>query len=154
MAPKKGAKLPAAAKKKVEMLNFILLQLVLKKRMKWRRVDLMVTSWLWNSISKEIVEAFMYGDLSLTAYWTKVKKLWNELNCLAPMPKCTCGGCTCGINKSITELNVSTQLMQFLMGIHDVFDSERSQVLMMDPLPDIEKAFSMFLPLKNRDLFM
>ncbi|XP_011085911.1 uncharacterized protein LOC105167794 [Sesamum indicum] len=26
----------------------------------WRRADLMVTSWLWNSISKEIVEAFMY----------------------------------------------------------------------------------------------
>ncbi|KAL0451848.1 UNVERIFIED_CONTAM: hypothetical protein Slati_1162900, partial [Sesamum latifolium] len=27
----------------------------------WRCVDLMVTSWLWNSISKEInVEAFMY----------------------------------------------------------------------------------------------
>ncbi|KAL2252667.1 UNVERIFIED_CONTAM: hypothetical protein Sindi_0061400 [Sesamum indicum] len=26
----------------------------------WRRADLMVTSWLWNSISKDIVEAFMY----------------------------------------------------------------------------------------------
>ncbi|KAL2225522.1 UNVERIFIED_CONTAM: hypothetical protein Sindi_2944300 [Sesamum indicum] len=26
----------------------------------WRRVDLMVTSCLWNTISKDIVEAFMY----------------------------------------------------------------------------------------------
>ncbi|KAL0444306.1 UNVERIFIED_CONTAM: hypothetical protein Slati_2153300 [Sesamum latifolium] len=26
----------------------------------WRRVDLMVTSWIWNSMSKDIVEAFMY----------------------------------------------------------------------------------------------
>ncbi|KAL0320335.1 UNVERIFIED_CONTAM: hypothetical protein Sradi_5295000 [Sesamum radiatum] len=26
----------------------------------WRRVDLMVTSWIWNSISKDLVEAFMY----------------------------------------------------------------------------------------------
>ncbi|KAL0433998.1 UNVERIFIED_CONTAM: Retrovirus-related Pol polyprotein from transposon RE1 [Sesamum latifolium] len=78
------------------------------------------------SISKEIVQAFMYvassrelwlelqgrygrsngpmvyqiqreislvsqRDLSLTAYVMKVKKLWNELACLAPTPKCTCG---------------------------------------------------------------
>ncbi|KAL0408879.1 UNVERIFIED_CONTAM: hypothetical protein Sradi_1822300 [Sesamum radiatum] len=26
----------------------------------WRRVDLMVTSWIWNSMSKDIVEAFMF----------------------------------------------------------------------------------------------
>ncbi|KAL0416339.1 UNVERIFIED_CONTAM: hypothetical protein Slati_3465800 [Sesamum latifolium] len=30
----------------------------------WRCVDLMVTSWLWNSIFKEIVEAFMYTSSS------------------------------------------------------------------------------------------
>ncbi|KAL0443869.1 UNVERIFIED_CONTAM: hypothetical protein Slati_2109600 [Sesamum latifolium] len=76
----------------------------------WRRADLLVTSWLWNSISKEILEAFMYasssrelwlevqsrygrsngpmvyqiqreiasisqGEMSLTAYLTRVKKL-------------------------------------------------------------------------------
>ncbi|KAL0375538.1 UNVERIFIED_CONTAM: hypothetical protein Scaly_0671400 [Sesamum calycinum] len=28
----------------------------------WRREDLMVTSWLWNSISKEIAGAFMYAN--------------------------------------------------------------------------------------------
>ncbi|KAL0353031.1 UNVERIFIED_CONTAM: hypothetical protein Sangu_0884400 [Sesamum angustifolium] len=26
----------------------------------WRRVDLMVTSWIWNSMSKNIVESFMF----------------------------------------------------------------------------------------------
>ncbi|KAL0309706.1 UNVERIFIED_CONTAM: Retrovirus-related Pol polyprotein from transposon TNT 1-94 [Sesamum radiatum] len=26
----------------------------------WRRVDLMVTSWIWNSMSKDIVESFMF----------------------------------------------------------------------------------------------
>ncbi|KAL0437456.1 UNVERIFIED_CONTAM: Copia protein [Sesamum radiatum] len=33
--------------------------------------------------------------------------------------------------------------MQFLMGLHDSFSNKRSQVLMLDPLPDIEKTFSM-----------
>ncbi|KAL0435054.1 UNVERIFIED_CONTAM: hypothetical protein Sradi_0213300 [Sesamum radiatum] len=37
----------------------------------WRRADLMVTAWLWNSISKEIVEAFMYASSS--------RELWLEL---------------------------------------------------------------------------
>ncbi|KAL0397063.1 UNVERIFIED_CONTAM: Retrovirus-related Pol polyprotein from transposon TNT 1-94 [Sesamum calycinum] len=144
----------------------------------WRRVDLMVTSWIWNSMSKDIVESFMFcatsrdlwlaiqarygrsngpmvyklqreissvsqNDLSLTAYLTKVTKLWNELSALAPVPKCRCGGCSCGINKAIDDLTSSTQVMQFLMGLHDSFNNERSQILMLDPLPDIEKTFSM-----------
>ncbi|KAL0413257.1 UNVERIFIED_CONTAM: putative transposon Ty5-1 protein [Sesamum radiatum] len=33
--------------------------------------------------------------------------------------------------------------MQFLMGLHDSFNSERSQILMLDLLPDIERTFSM-----------
>ncbi|KAL0406179.1 UNVERIFIED_CONTAM: Retrovirus-related Pol polyprotein from transposon RE2 [Sesamum latifolium] len=144
----------------------------------WRRVDFMVISWIWNSMSKDIVESFMFcatsqdlwlaiqawygrsngpmiyqlqreissmsqNDLSLTAYLTKVTKLWNELNALAPVPKCKCGGCSCDSNKVIDDLTSSTQLMQFLMGLHDSFNSERSQILMLDPLPDIEKTFSM-----------
>ncbi|KAL0401884.1 UNVERIFIED_CONTAM: Retrovirus-related Pol polyprotein from transposon TNT 1-94 [Sesamum latifolium] len=154
----------------------------------WRRVDLMVTSWIWNSMSKDIVEAFMfcassrelwlaiqtrYGrsngpmvyqlqreistmsqqELSLAAYFTKVTKLWNELSYLAPTPKCTRGACTCGINKAITDLASSTQLMQFLMGLYESYNNERSQILMMDPLPDIEKAFSMVYSVeKQREL--
>ncbi|KAK4410155.1 Retrovirus-related Pol polyprotein from transposon RE1 [Sesamum angolense] len=37
----------------------------------WRRVDLMVTSWIWSSISKEIVEAFMYKP--------SARDLWLDL---------------------------------------------------------------------------
>ncbi|KAL2226108.1 UNVERIFIED_CONTAM: Retrovirus-related Pol polyprotein from transposon RE2 [Sesamum indicum] len=88
--------------------------------------------------------------MSLTSYLTKVKKLWNELFCLAPSPKCTCGGCTCGISKAIGEMNNGTQLTQFLMGLHENFDKERSQLLMMDPLPDLEKAFSMMFAVEQQ----
>ncbi|XP_011070159.1 uncharacterized protein LOC105155873 [Sesamum indicum] len=145
----------------------------------------MVTSWLWNSISKDIVEAFMYvsssrelwleiqsrygrssgpmiyqiqreissisqGDMTLTSYLTKVKKLWNELFCLAPSPKCTCGGCSCGINAAIGEMYSSMQLMQFLMGLHENFDKEKTQLLMMDPLPDLERAFSIIFAVEQQ----
>ncbi|XP_020547595.1 uncharacterized protein LOC105155865 [Sesamum indicum] len=150
-----------------------------------RRVDLMVTSWSWNSISKEIVEGFTYvnssrelwleiearygrstgptiyhlqreissisqGDMTLTNYMTKLKKLWNELFCLAPSPKYTCGGCSCGINKAIGEMYTATQLMQFLMGLHESFDKEKSQLLMMDPLPDLERPFFMIFAVEQQ----
>ncbi|KAL0451586.1 UNVERIFIED_CONTAM: hypothetical protein Slati_1136700 [Sesamum latifolium] len=154
----------------------------------WRRVNLIVTSWIWNSMSKDIVETFMYcasshelwlaiqtryerkngpmvyqlqraisafsqEDLTLTEYLTKVTKLWNELSYLAPTPKRTCGGCTCGINKAISDLSTSTQLMQFLMGLHESYNNERSQILMQDPLPDIERAFSMiYVVEKQREI--
>ncbi|KAK4404292.1 hypothetical protein Sango_0797800 [Sesamum angolense] len=42
-----------------------------KKFEQWRRVDLMATSWLWNSISKDLVEAFTYASTS--------RELWLEL---------------------------------------------------------------------------
>ncbi|KAL0320334.1 UNVERIFIED_CONTAM: hypothetical protein Sradi_5294900 [Sesamum radiatum] len=100
-------------------------------------------------IQREI-SSISQKDLSLTAYVTKVKKLWNEFFCLSPTPKCKCGGCTCGINKAIADRDESTQLMQFLMGLHESFDSERSQILMQDPLPDIERAFSMIFAVEKQ----
>ncbi|XP_020548139.1 uncharacterized protein LOC110011704 [Sesamum indicum] len=123
----------------------------------WRHVVFMLTSLIWNSISRDLVEAFMYvasrelwlesqgrygcsndpmlyriqreissisqNELSLTENVTKVKKHCNGLVCLAPTPKYTCGGCTCGINKAIADRDESTQLMQFLIGLQESFDS-------------------------------
>ncbi|KAL0293715.1 UNVERIFIED_CONTAM: hypothetical protein Sangu_3232400 [Sesamum angustifolium] len=39
---------------------------------RWRRVDLMITSWIWNSISKEIVKSFMYTKTA--------RDLWLDLH--------------------------------------------------------------------------
>ncbi|KAL2228538.1 UNVERIFIED_CONTAM: hypothetical protein Sindi_1833500 [Sesamum indicum] len=89
-------------------------------------------------------------DLSLTTYLTNVTKLWNELNCLAPAPKCKCGDCTSGINKEIDELTSLTQLMQFLMGVYETFNNEGSQILMLDRLPSVEKAFSMLYTVEQQ----
>ncbi|KAL0411948.1 UNVERIFIED_CONTAM: hypothetical protein Slati_3784500 [Sesamum latifolium] len=141
----------------------------------WERVDCMVVSWLLNSIFKDIAEAFLYttsardlwqeleaqfgdsnglmlyeiqreiasltqGDMTISDYYTKLKKLWDELAHFTTLPKCSCGS-----SKVLADLNVFTQLMQFLMGLGDVYDHVRSQVLLMDPLPSIGKTYSMFL---------
>ncbi|KAL2228756.1 UNVERIFIED_CONTAM: hypothetical protein Sindi_1855300, partial [Sesamum indicum] len=96
------------------------------------------------------LSSMVQQDLSLTAYLTNVTKLWNELNCLAPAPKCKCGDCTSGINKQIDELTSLTQLMQFLMGVYETFNNEGSQILMLDRLPSVEKAFSMLYTVEQQ----
>ncbi|KAL0458615.1 UNVERIFIED_CONTAM: hypothetical protein Slati_0488700 [Sesamum latifolium] len=116
----------------------------------WRRVDLTVTSWIWNSMSKDIVEAFMYCATS-RELWTgiqrRIMKLWNEITCLPPPPKCKCGRCICGVNDAISESIASSQLMQFL---HESYNNERSKILMLDPLPDIERAFAMVYAMEKQ----
>ncbi|KAJ0089079.1 hypothetical protein Patl1_33171 [Pistacia atlantica] len=136
----------------------------------WRRVDCMVTSWILNSISREIVEAFLYttsakdlwkeleerfgecnGPLlyqiqrDISSYYTKLKKLWDELTCLMPIPQCSCGA-----TKSVAEITSFNRLMQFLMGLNDSFDHVRNQILVMDPLPTINKAYSMILRVEKQ----
>ncbi|KAK4390694.1 Retrovirus-related Pol polyprotein from transposon RE2 [Sesamum angolense] len=144
----------------------------------WIRVDSMVTTWILNSISKDIVEAFMYtkssrnlwldleqrygecngpqlyqlqreicsmtqGTTPLSSYFTNIKKLWDEMSELKPVPQCTCHGCTCGASKAMTDMASFTQLMQFLMGLVMFFYSVRHQLLVMDPVPSINKAYAM-----------
>ncbi|KAK4410271.1 hypothetical protein Sango_0100100 [Sesamum angolense] len=85
------------------------------------------------------------GNMSVTAYYTKIKKLWDELVCLVPTPKCECGRCTCNVNQKIDDQITSNQLAQFLMGLDDAFDHVCSQILLLEPLPQVTKAYSMTL---------
>ncbi|KAK4410243.1 hypothetical protein Sango_0097300 [Sesamum angolense] len=48
------------------------------------------------------------------------------------------------------DMSVTAYFSKFLMGIHEIYDHERSQILMMDPLPDVEKAYSMILSVEKQ----
>ncbi|KAL2242644.1 UNVERIFIED_CONTAM: hypothetical protein Sindi_0382400 [Sesamum indicum] len=85
------------------------------------------------------------GNLSVSAYYAKLKRLWDELTCLKPLPQCECK-----VSKAFANLNLSTQLMQFLMGLHDNLDHVRSQILLMEPLPSVNKAYSMVLRVEKQ----
>lgn len=43
----------------------------------------------------------------------------------------------------INNLIESNKLIQFLMGLNESYDSIRSQILILDPLPTVNKAYSM-----------
>ncbi|XP_058004034.1 uncharacterized protein LOC131180686 [Hevea brasiliensis] len=64
---------------------------------KWRRVDCMVISWILNSISKELVEYFIYTP--------SAKDLWNELEQRF------------GVNNGPLLYNIKREIASFTQGV-------------------------------------
>ncbi|KAH0757100.1 hypothetical protein KY290_020593 [Solanum tuberosum] len=112
----------------------------------WQRCDDMVTSWILNSLAKEIADSVEYvndsvelwkeledrydqangaklyqlqkeindlnqGVLDITSYYTKMKKLWEELNNLIAKSQCTCA-CVCGAKDSTHKAEHDRRLIQ------------------------------------------
>ncbi|XP_020552454.1 uncharacterized protein LOC110012588 [Sesamum indicum] len=151
-----------------------------KELEQWVKADSMVASWIHNSISRNIVESFMYanssrelwkelenrygqsngpleyqikiemastsqGTMTVSDYYGKLKKLWDELACITHTPICTCGAA-----KEAAEIRGNDNLMQFLMGLNQSYDHIRSQILIMDPLPDSNRAYAMVLRVEKQ----
>ncbi|KDP34946.1 hypothetical protein JCGZ_09234 [Jatropha curcas] len=54
---------------------------------------------------------------SVMVYFTKMKKQWDELTCLRPLPICTCGA-----SRSISEIENEDKLIQFLICLNESYD--------------------------------
>ncbi|KAL2230327.1 UNVERIFIED_CONTAM: hypothetical protein Sindi_1627100 [Sesamum indicum] len=83
--------------------------------------------------------------MTVSDYYGKLKKLWNELVCITRTPNCTCGAA-----KEASEIRGNDNLMQFLMGLNESYDHNRSQILIMEPLPDSNKAYAMVLRVEKQ----
>jgi hypothetical protein len=87
------------------------------------------------------------GSRSVSEFFTALKVLWEELDAYLPVPVCNCPHkCVCmtGILNVKTQHNL-IRTIRFLTGLNDNFDLVRSQILLMDPLPQINKVFSMVI---------
>uniref|UniRef100_A0A2N9GZ55 Integrase catalytic domain-containing protein n=1 Tax=Fagus sylvatica TaxID=28930 RepID=A0A2N9GZ55_FAGSY len=139
----------------------------------WKRCDTMVLSWLLNSLSKEISASVIYLDTafevwqdlkerfsqsngprvyqlqkaiaslnqeqsSVSAFYTKLKGFWDELMNFRPIPACNCGAL-----KTLLDYQHSEYVMKFLVGLNDSYASIRGQILLMEPLPTINKVFAL-----------
>lgn len=83
------------------------------------------------------------GDKTIIDYFTRLRIIWDELESYQPDPFCTCNPkCTCDALVSVVERKKQDQVIQFLRGLNDQFSTIKSNVLMMDPLPDIARVFS------------
>uniref|UniRef100_A0A803QH13 Polyprotein n=1 Tax=Cannabis sativa TaxID=3483 RepID=A0A803QH13_CANSA len=64
--------------------------------------------------------------------------IWNRCNDLyCPLPVCNCGAM-----KIVQEYQEEDKVMEFLIGLNESYGAVRSQILMQDPLPAVNKAYA------------
>ncbi|XP_071740955.1 uncharacterized protein [Rutidosis leptorrhynchoides] len=116
----------------------------------WERCNAVVLSWILGSVSDELYNGQIYskiayvkincltqGGSSVSEYYHKLNSLWKQYDILCKLPNCKCDA-----EKSRQEHNNHLKLMQFLMGLDDIYVDLRSNILSRDPLPSVKSAFS------------
>ncbi|KAF7809835.1 uncharacterized protein G2W53_036578 [Senna tora] len=64
------------------------------------------------------------GGDSVTSYYNKIHRFWDEIHRLRPVPRCICGKCGCEFNKKLDALETDTRL---LIGYPEWFKELREQ---------------------------
>ena len=95
---------------------------------------------------QEEIASLKQNSMSVTDYYTHLKILWDELSNLRPVPTCICiPQCNCNALDIIRNYNHQDYVIQFLKGLNVDFSTVKSQILIMDPLPTLNRVFALVL---------
>lgn len=86
------------------------------------------------------IHTLTQGTMTISDYFSKLRDLWDELNALMPCP-----GCPYPELKKYAQHFEQHRLLQFLMGLNESYSQSRSQIMMMYPIPSINKAYSLLV---------
>ncbi|KAJ8618817.1 hypothetical protein MRB53_015003 [Persea americana] len=85
---------------------------------------------------KQQISSLRQDNLSISAYFIRLKALWDEQSSLTSLP-----ACSCGTVKSASDLIQQDRVMQFLQGLHESFSALRSHILLIEPFPSVHKVY-------------
>lgn len=95
------------------------------------------------------------GNKSVLDYFTELRGLWEELNSHRTIPSCTCAQqCRCDVMRSAREFRLEDQIIQFLTGLNEKIYVIKTQVLLLDPLPSINKVYSMVVQEEHNNIYV
>nr|GEW83783.1 putative Gag-polypeptide of LTR copia-type [Tanacetum cinerariifolium] len=138
----------------------------------WDRCNAVVLSWLLGSVSQDVYKGQIFSKssklvwdelketynkhdgsvifnlhhkiytlsqsgMSLSEYYHECNALWRQFDALIDLPDCTCVAA-----QKVKDHGQLLRLMQFLMGLDDMYNSVRSLILTTEPLPDLRSAFA------------
>ncbi|XP_075112347.1 uncharacterized protein LOC142182201 [Nicotiana tabacum] len=146
---RRGIIIALSAKKKIDFINDPdISQSVIYSK---------TTKGLWDDLNQRYGQsngARMYEvqkDLSsvsqgshVSEYFNKVKRFWDEMEFLNTESYCVCE-CNCGGKHKMIKRDQNLKLMQLLMSLNKIFNNARGNILMMEPLPDVSKAYSLVI---------
>ncbi|GJR40529.1 hypothetical protein Tco_1216213 [Tanacetum coccineum] len=84
------------------------------------------------------INTISQSESKLSDYYHKLNSLWREYDAMVQLPVCTCDDAS--DYKDHAQL---LKLMQFVMGLNDVYAPIRSTILTTEPLPTVKEAFSL-----------
>jgi hypothetical protein len=92
------------------------------------------------------IYALRQDSSSVTKFFTKLKGLWEELELSRPTPSCTCPvPCACEALRNAKKYKEEDLVLLFLTGLNDSFSMVRSQILLMEPFPQLNSVFGMVI---------
>ncbi|XP_058745784.1 uncharacterized protein LOC131618618 [Vicia villosa] len=118
----------------------------------WNRCNMLIHSWIINFVDPSIRQSIVFMEnaandsRTVTEFLSELKILWEELEINMPVPTCTCRvKCGCEAMRTARRNHQLLHSMRFITGLNDYFGVVKSQILLLDPLPPINKIFSMIL---------
>ena len=84
------------------------------------------------------------NEMSVCDYYCKLRSYWDQLDDLEGIPECSCGAmskCSCDIEKKMLQMQERGRLNDFLMGLNGRYENMRGNILGMDPLPSVNRAY-------------
>lgn len=89
------------------------------------------------------------GSSNIAGYFTNLKSLWDELDSINSHVGCNCA-CVSEGKQKMAKFLEDQRLIQFLMGLNDTYAQARGNILMLNPLPGINQAYSLLLQDENQ----
>lgn len=85
-------------------------------------------------------------DMTIIAYYGRIKKKWDEQANYEKVPMCTCVGCKCNIGAQLEKRREEEKVHQFLMRLDDMlYGTVRTNMLAADPLPTLNRVYSILI---------
>ncbi|KAF7127773.1 hypothetical protein RHSIM_Rhsim11G0163200 [Rhododendron simsii] len=105
----------------------------------WRRCNDMILSWILNSLTPDLADSVIYS--------TTTQEVWEALRDRFSQSDATRifqieRDIACLTQDQMTVAAYYTRLMQFLMRLNESYKGIRGQILLMNPLPDVTRAYS------------
>lgn len=93
---------------------------------------------------KSEINNLKQGTSFVNDYYTELRSLWEEFDSHRPTPSCVCPQrCVCASIRNVKKFRHEDQVIQFLSGLDDNFSIVRTQILLMNPLPPLNKVYSL-----------
>ncbi|XP_035836099.1 uncharacterized protein LOC118484208 [Helianthus annuus] len=138
----------------------------------WDRCNSVVLTWLLNSVSEELflgqvfsstasevwedlretydkVDGSVVYDLfkkincisqngsSVADYYYRLTTMWKQFDAMLKLPTCSCKAA-----KDYNDFSMLIKLMQFLMGLDDIYQPVRTNLLTREVFPSVKVAFA------------